>query len=276
MTEVVVVIGAGGMGQAIARRQGTGKTVLLADFNDATLEEAADAMRGDGYTVITARVDVATRASVRALAATAAEAGAVTQVAHTAGLSPEQAPVEAILAVDLVGVALVLEEFGRIVAPGGAGVVISSMAGHMGAPLTAEQEARLTATDADELLRLPFLDGHSFNPGSAYSLAKRVNHLQVRTASHSWGARGARVNSISPGVIATPMGRQELDGGNGAQIKAMVQNSGTGRLGTPTDIADAAAFLLGPTASFVTGTDLLVDGGVVPVIRAAMAGSLAA
>lgn len=270
MTEVVVVIGAGGMGQAIARRQGTGKTVLLADFNDATLKDAADAMRGDGYTVTTAQVDVSARASVHALATTAREAGSVTQVVHTAGLSPVQASTEAILAVDLVGVALVLEEFGQIVASGGAGVVISSMAGHMGAPLTIEQEAQLAATDTDGLLRSPFLAGRSLDPAAAYSMAKRVNLLQVRAASSSWGAHGARINSISPGVIATSMGRQELDGENGAQISAMVQNSGTGRLGTPTDIADAAAFLLGPTASFITGTDLLVDGGVVPVIRAAM------
>ncbi|MFJ4833779.1 SDR family oxidoreductase [Streptomyces sp. NPDC088747] len=109
-------------------------------------------------------------------------------------------------------------------------------------------------------------------PAAAYSLAKRANHLQVRVASQSWGARGARINSISPGVIATPMGREELSGEHGAQMNAMIQNSGTGRIGTPTDIADAAAFLLGPTATFITGTDLLVDGGVIPVIRAALAG----
>jgi NAD(P)-dependent dehydrogenase (short-subunit alcohol dehydrogenase family) len=267
VNDVLVVIGVGGMGQAIARRQGTGQTVLLADFNADALAAAADALRDDGYDVISRVVDVSSRESVSALAQEASALGRVTQVVHTAGLSPVQAPAAAILAVDLVGVALVLEEFGAVIAAGGAGVVISSMSGHM-LPLPAEQEEALAQTPADELLALPFVSPEAVtHPGIAYAIAKHANHVRVRAASLAWGERGARINSISPGVISTPMGRQELASASGGFMRGLVEASGTGRLGTPEDIAAAAAFLLGDDSSFVTGTDLLVDGGVVAAIR---------
>ncbi|MFG1984817.1 SDR family oxidoreductase [Streptomyces albidoflavus] len=264
---VVVVIGVGGMGEAIARRQGPGNRLLLADFDEATLAAVAERLRGQGHEVVTQAVDVSSASSVTALAEAAAGLGAVTQVVHTAGLSPVQASPAAVLRVDLLGTALVVEEFGHVVAPGGAGVVIASMAGHMlRTPLTAEQESALAHTPAGELLRLPFADPEALGQG-AYGLAKYGNRLRVQAASAAWGARGARINSVSPGVIATPMGQQELDGASGRTMRAMVAASGTGRLGTPEDIAEAAAFLLGPGASFVTGTDLLVDGGVVAALR---------
>ncbi|MFI8302287.1 SDR family oxidoreductase [Streptomyces sp. NPDC085927] len=266
-TNVVVVIGVGGMGQAIARRQGTGNKVLLADFDEKTLDSVASLLRGQGHDIVTQPVDVSSRLSVAALADTAARLGPVTQVVHTAGLSPVQAPAAAVLKVDLLGTALVLEEFGRVVAPGGAGLVISSMASHMlPAPLSAEQEQALAHTPADDLLDLPFTDPEVLGRGT-YGTAKYGNRLRVQAASTSWGERGARVNSISPGVIATPMGQQELDGDSGRTMRAMVSASGTGRLGTPDDIAEAAAFLLGPGATFITGNDLLVDGGVVAAVR---------
>jgi NAD(P)-dependent dehydrogenase (short-subunit alcohol dehydrogenase family) len=266
--EVLVVVGAGGMGRAIARRQGSGKTVLLADFDEATLAAAAGALAGDGHTVTTQQVDVSSTESVSALAKTAAGLGHVTQVVHTAGLSPVQASAAAILKVDLLGAALALEEFGRVIAAGGAGVVISSMAGHMTAPLAAEQEAALARTPAGELLQLPFASPDVVtDPGLAYGLAKRANHLRVQSASIAWGERGARINSISPGVISTPMGQQELESASGQVMRAMIEASATGRLGTPDDIAAATAFLLGPESSFITGTDLLVDGGVVAALR---------
>lgn len=261
--EVLVVIGVGGMGQAIARHLGNGRAVLIADFNEATLQAAAEGLRGDGYTVTTQLVDVASRESVRALATAATNLGAVRQVVHTAGLSPVQASPAAILRVDLLGVALVLDEFGAVIAPGGAGVVISSMAGHGAMALTAEQEMLLATTPTEDLLRLPFLAEKGLDSGIAYSLAKRANHLRVQAASRAWGARAARINSISPGVISTPMGQEELAGEHGTHMRAMIDASPTGRIGTPTDIAHAAAFLLGSESSFVTGTDLLVDGGVV-------------
>jgi NAD(P)-dependent dehydrogenase (short-subunit alcohol dehydrogenase family) len=266
---VLVVIGAGGMGQIIARRLSTGRSVLLADVNEQTLQAAADRLADDGHDVATYPVDVSSRESVATLARAAREMGDLFQLAHTAGLSPAQAPAAAILAVDLVGVVLVLEELGRIVAPGGAGVVISSMAGHMTPPLPPDQEAALATTPADELLQLPFVSPDNVtDPGAAYALAKRANVVRVQAASVAWGQRGARINSISPGIISTSMGQQELDSEVGPIMRAMVSASATGRLGTPDDIAAAAAFLLGPDASFITGTDLLVDGGVVAAVRA--------
>jgi NAD(P)-dependent dehydrogenase (short-subunit alcohol dehydrogenase family) len=271
--EVLVVIGAGGMGQAIARRQASGKAILLADFDEETLKAAADALRGDGHDVTVAATDVSAPDSVQALAATAASLGRVTQVAHTAGLSPVQAPAAAILRVDLLGTALVLDEFAKIIEPGGAGVAIASMAAHMGVPLTADQEHALASTPSAELLRLPFANPEAVtDPGAAYGVAKRGNVLRVQAASASWGRRGARINSISPGVIATPMGRAELGAASGPMMRQLIGASATGRTGTPEEIAAAAAFLLGPQASFVTGTDLLVDGGAVAALRSGQLG----
>ncbi|SIO02739.1 SDR family oxidoreductase [Agromyces cerinus] len=263
--DVLVVIGVGGMGEAIARRQGTGRTVVLADFSQAALDRVGDALRGDGFEVVVHLVDVSSRTSVAALADAAGDLGRVTQVVHTAGLSPVQASRDAILAVDLLGTAHVLDEFERVIAPGGAGLVIASMAGHFLPPLPPEVSHALATTPSDELLALPVLASIA-EPAGAYSFAKHANHLRVRAASAGWGAKGARVNSISPGVISTPMGQQELAGESGAQMRAMIDGSGTGRVGTPYDIADAAAFLLGPDASFITGTDLRVDGGVVAAV----------
>jgi NAD(P)-dependent dehydrogenase (short-subunit alcohol dehydrogenase family) len=268
MSEVLVVVGGGGMGQAIARRQGPGKTVLLADFNEDTLQAAGDILKTDGHQVVTRRVDVASRESVSALAQEAAALGSCTRVVHTAGLSPAQASAAAILSVDLVGVALVLEEFGGVIAEGGAGVIISSMAGYLVPRLAAEQERALAHTPADELLSLPFASpDYVADPGQAYGIAKRANHIRVAAASVVWGRRGARVNSISPGIISTPMGHQELASPAGGFMRAMIDASGTRRLGTPDDIAAAAAFLLGPDSAFITGNDLLVDGGVVAAVR---------
>ncbi len=268
MTDVLAVIGVGGMGQAIARRLGAGKTVLLADYNEETLASVTASLSADGHRVESRSVDVASPEWVRALAEHAASLGNVTQVAHTAGLSPSQASAEAILAVDLLGVALVLQEFGEVIAPGGAGVVIASMAGHMLPPLTAEQERALAHNPPGELLGLDFVNRIT-EPALAYPIAKQANHIRVRAASAHWGRRGARINSISPGIISTPMGQQELDSPVGDGMRAMVAMSGTGRFGTPDDIAAATAFLLGPDATFITGTDLLVDGGVIAAIKAA-------
>lgn len=277
MSEVLVVIGVGGMGEAIARRSGAGKTVLLADFNEELLSRVATSLTGDGFTVETERVDVSSQQSVADLAERAASLGSIVGAAHTAGLSPAQAPTEAILNVDLAGVAYFLDAFGAVVAPGGAGVVIASMAGTMAAgQLPAEAEGALAHTPAADLLSLPFLQGEALpNAGAAYSIAKRANQLRVQAASLAWGKRGARVNSISPGVISTPMGQQELASESGAQMRQMISGSATGRLGTSADIANAVAFLLGPDATFISGTDLLVDGGAIAGIRTAMAGRTA-
>ncbi|MBN6039667.1 SDR family oxidoreductase [Amycolatopsis sp. 195334CR] len=268
MNDVVVLTGTGGIGLAIARRLAAGRRTLLADFSEPALTSAAEALRDEGHDVTTLVTDVSDREAVAALADAAAELGRVTHVVHTAGLSPEQAAAEAVLRVDLRGVALVLDEFARVVAPGGAGVVIASMAGHLQQELPVDQQRALATTPAAELLDLPFLSPDALGPQGAYAISKRANALRVQAAANTWGRRGARVNSISPGIIATAMGRAELDGPSGQTIRAMVDRSGTGRIGTPDDIADAAAFLLGPQATFITGTDLLVDGGVVASMRA--------
>lgn len=266
---VVVVIGAGGIGIAIARRQGFGKTVLLADWNDATLAAAAAELERAGYTVVTRTVDVTSRASVHALAEAAAAIGSVEQVVNTAGLSPNMAPPEQVLAVDLYGVAVVFEEFGTVIAPGGCGIVISSMAGHMPAPLPPEQEHALAFTPADELLALPFLGPDAVTDSmQAYGLAKKANHLRVQAACLSWGARGARVNSISPGIIATPLAQHEMASESGPIYRAMIAASPARRLASADEVAAAAAYLLGPEAGFVTGSDLLIDGGVIAAMRA--------
>lgn len=266
--QVVVVIGSGGMGAAIARRQGSGAVLVLADIDEAQLSARAESLRGDGFTVVEAPVDVSSRESVAALARTAASLGPVTQLAHTAGLSPTMAPVAPILRVDLLGVALVLDEFATVIAPGGAGVVIASMGGTLtGAALSPELERALATTPTDDLLDLPALHPDTLtDPVAAYGLSKRANQIRVRAASSTWGRAGARINSLSPGVIATAMGRQELEGDSGDLMRGLVEASGTGRLGTVEDIAHAAAFLLDPRSSFITGTDLLVDGGAVAAV----------
>jgi NAD(P)-dependent dehydrogenase (short-subunit alcohol dehydrogenase family) len=267
VAEVLTIIGVGGMGQAIARRLGAGKTVLLADYNEKTLAAAAESLSTDGHHVETRSVDVASSESVHGLAEYAASLGSITQVAHTAGLSLAQASAEAILAVDLLGVALVLQEFGEVVAPGGAGVVIASMAGHLVPALSAEQERALAHSPPGELMRLDFVSRIT-EQAFAYPIAKHANHIRVRAASAQWGRRGARINSISPGIISTPMSHQELASPVGDGMRAMIAMSGTGRMGTPDEIAAATAFLLGPDATFITGADLLVDGGVIAALKA--------
>jgi len=269
MNDVLVIIGAGGMGEAIARRCASGRHVLLADVDRDLLAQVAERLRGDGFDVSAHPVDVSSAPSVTRLAVAAAELGPITAAVHTAGLSPAQASADAILRVDLLGVAHFLDAFAGVISPGGAGVVIASMAGALSAGrLPAEIEAALATTPTDRLMSLSLLQDEALSdPGAAYSLAKRANQLRVQAAGLAWGARGARVNSISPGVISTPMGQQELAGESGTQIRALLAGSAARRPGTPSDIAAAAAFLIGPDAAYVTGTDLLVDGGAVAGVR---------
>lgn len=267
--DVIVVIGAGGIGLAIARRQGFGKTILLADWNAETLAAAATDLRAASYDVETRQVDVSSRATVKALANAAAVLGPVMQVINTAGLSPNMAPVEKVLEVDLYGSAVVFEEFERVIAPGGSALIISSMAGQMLPALTEDQDKALAFTPAEELLALPFLQPDAVpNSMIGYMIAKRANTLRVQAAAVTWGSRGARVNSISPGIVVTPLAQHELNSEIGDIYRAMVAASPSGRMAPPEEIAISANFLLGPDAGFITGSDLLIDGGVIAAMRA--------
>jgi NAD(P)-dependent dehydrogenase (short-subunit alcohol dehydrogenase family) len=249
------------MGVAVARRLGSGSTVVVADVRADATQTVGAGLRADGYDIVEHVTDVSDERSVFSLAETASDLGRVEVVVHTAGLSPVQAPVDAIWRVDLLGTALMLDAFGGVIAAGGAGVFIASMAGAM-APQVPDLEQRLATTPSAALLGLSELSAFS-DPGMAYGLAKRANQLRVRTAAKVWGQRGARVNSISPGIISTPMGNAELDGPHGEFMRQMIADSPTGRVGTPEDIAAAVEFLVSTNSTFITGTDLLVDGGVV-------------
>jgi NAD(P)-dependent dehydrogenase (short-subunit alcohol dehydrogenase family) len=263
MSEVTVVIGAGQIGQAIARRVSAGKHVLLADLHQASADAAAEVLADAGFDVSTATVDVSSRESVNALAEAAVALGDITGVIHAAGVSPSQAAPEVILAVDLYGTALVLEEFGNIIAPGGSAVVIASQSGHRLGALTAEQDAALATTPAEELLSLPMLQpGQITDSLHAYQLAKRGNSLRVMAEAVRWGKRGARVNTISPGIIITPLARDELTGPRGEGYRRMLELSSAGRAGTPDEVGTVGALLMGPDGAFITGSDFLVDGGV--------------
>jgi NAD(P)-dependent dehydrogenase (short-subunit alcohol dehydrogenase family) len=268
--EILVVIGTGGMGATIARRAGIGRRVVLADRDPDALQAVVETMAAEGFDVSPCVVDVTDSSSVTELAAQAFRSGPVTAVVHTAGVSPTHASVEAIVRVDLLGTAHVLDAFADVMAAYGSGVITASMAGTIFAGgLSAEYEHQLASTPASELLETPvvraLLDaGDSPDARStAYGIAKRGNQLRVRAAASRWGARGARVNSIGPGVISTAMGRAELaDPATGDMVSGMVVSSPAGRVGTAADISAVAEFLLSNAAGFVTGTDLLVDGGV--------------
>jgi NAD(P)-dependent dehydrogenase (short-subunit alcohol dehydrogenase family) len=263
MSNVVVVIGAGSIGQAIARRVSTGKHVLLADLRQHNADAAAAVLSDAGFQVSTAVVDVSSRESVSALVRSAISSGDVTGLIHAAGVSPSQASPAAILAVDLYGTALVLEEFGRVIARGGSGIVIASQSGHRLGALTPEQNANLATTPVDELLSLPMLQPDRVKDSlHAYQLAKRGNALRVMAEAVKWGKRGARVNAISPGIIITPLAKDELAGPRGAGYRRMIEESAAGRAGTPDEVGTLGALLMGPDGAFITGSDFLMDGGV--------------
>ena len=261
MTNVIVVVGAGSIGQAIARRVSAGKRVLLADLRQENADAAAKTLSEAGFDVTTTSVDVSSRASVQALVAKATSIGNVFGLIHAAGVSPSQASPAMILRVDLYGTALVLEQFGNIIAPGGAGVVIASQSGHRLPPLTVEQNKALATTPVEELLALPMLQGVT-DSLHAYQLSKRGNSLRVMAEAVRWGKRGARINTISPGIIMTPLAKDELTGPRGAGYRRMIEVSAAGRAGTPDEVGSVGALLMGADGAFITGSDFLMDGGV--------------
>jgi len=263
MGNVNVVIGAGSIGQAIARRVSAGRHVVLADLRQENADAAANVLRDAGFEVSTATVDVSSRPSVQGLIELAAGLGDITGVIHAAGVSPSQASPATILAVDLFGTAVVLEEFGNVIAKGGAGVVIASQSGHRLGALTAEQNAALATTPAEDLLSLAMLQPDQVKDSlHAYQLSKRGNSCRVMYEAVRWGRRGARVNTISPGIVITPLARDELTGPRGEGYRRMIELCPVGRAATPDEVGHVGALLLGPDGAFITGSDFLMDGGV--------------
>lgn len=264
---VIALLGAGCMGTAIVRRIAPGKIILLGDISEKNLDKVATELRYGGYEVHTQVVDATDKASVQAFAEKAATLGPVKYFIDTAGASPNQASPEHIVKLDLVSTAIAIDEFGRVIAEGGAGLIVSSQTGYMmNFPQEVEQQLALTPTE--ELADLPFVKEDAVaNPGIAYIAAKRCNHLRVRTAAATtWGDRRARINSISPGIIVTPLAYDEFNAA-GEGYQKMIEASLARRVGTADEIAAAGAFLLGEEAGFITGIDLLIDGGVIAAMN---------
>lgn len=263
MTSVIVVIGTGSIGLAITRRVSAGKHVLLADLRQENVDAASTVLGDAGFEVTKAIVDVTSRESVQALVEQATALGSVTGVVHAVGVSPSHASPDTILRVDLYGAAVVLALFGNIIANNGSAVVIASQAGHRLPPLTPEQDRALATTPTEELLALPMLQPDKMRDSlHAYQVSKRGNSLRVMAEAVRWSKRGARVNTISPGIVSTPLARDELAGPQGHGYRRMIQLSPAGRVGTPDEVAAVAALLMGPEGKFITGSDFLIDGGV--------------
>jgi len=255
------------MGTAIVRRIGAGKKILLGDISEKALERVGEDFRRCGYDVDTLVVNALQKESVEAFARRAAELGPVMYFIDTAGASPNQAKPEHIVDLDMVGTGYAVDAFGEVMAEGGAGLIISSQAAYM-YPIPNDIELQLVNTPTEQLKNVKFIQEVAMqNSGLAYMIAKRMNHLQAqRAAATSWRQRRARINTISPGIIVTPLAYDEFNA-NGEGYQRMIDASAALRVGTSDEIAETAAFLLGEHAKFITGTDLLIDGGVIAAIR---------
>lgn len=258
--KIVVLVGTGSIGQAIIRRIGTGKHIILADYNPDNAQAAARTLEDAGFECSVIQTDLGNKESILQLAATAESCGTVTHLVNAAGVSPSQAPVEKILQVDLYGTSVLMEEFGKIIAEEGSGIMISSQSGHRLGNLPQEQSDALATTPADQLLDLPFLKDIK-DTLKAYQYSKRCNVLRVMYEATRWGKRGATINSISPGIIITPLANDELHGPRKDGYLKMVQASPAGRAGTPDEVGDLAEFLMSSRGRFITGADILIDGG---------------
>ncbi|WP_245988158.1 SDR family oxidoreductase [[Pseudopropionibacterium] massiliense] len=260
--EVVVLAGPGAIGTAIARRVGTGRHLLVADLSPEVAETRVKELSDAGFAATPAKLDLASRDDIEALVVQATRLGAVTHVINAAGVSPSQAPMETILRVDLYGTAVLLEEFGKVIAPGGSGVVISSQSGHRLPGLSVQENEALAMTPVEELLGLEMLAPERIGTTlRAYQISKRCNTLRVAAQAIEWGRRGARLNSISPGIVMTPLAADEINGPRGEGYRRMLELAPAGRAATPDEIAALAEFLMGPSAGFITGIDVLADGG---------------
>jgi len=254
--DVVVLIGSGQIGQAIARRVGSGRHIVLADLKQEHADQAARVLENTGFTTSTLAVDI----SILGLIDHAQQFGAIKYLINAAGVSPSQASVETILNVDLYGTAVLLEEFGKVIEADGSGIIISSQSGHRLGALPQEETDQLAMTPTEELLDLPFLKAIN-DTLKAYQYSKRCNVLRVMAEANNWGKRGATVNSISPGIVITPLANDELNGPRKEGYRKMLSLCPAGRAGTPDEIGDLAEFLMSHKGRFISGSDILIDGG---------------
>ena len=261
--KVIVLIGAGSIGIAIARRVGAGKHIVIADIKQESNQVAANILNDAGFETSISLVDLSSKTSLQELVKTATGIGDITGLIIAAGLSPSQASPQKILEVDLYGTAVALEEFGNVISQGGTAIVIASQSGHRLPALTSDENEALAVTPTKDLLSLPFLQLEKIRDSlHAYQLAKRGNSLRTMSEAIRWGKRGARVNCISPGIIITPLANDELAGPRGDMYRNMIQTSPVGRAGTPDEVASLAELLMGDAGTFITGSDFLMDGGV--------------
>ena len=263
---VIALLGAGSMGTAIVRRIAAGKKILLGDISEKNLERVSNELTYSGYDVETTVVNALEKDSIEAFAKKAASLGPVKYFIDTAGASPSQAKPEHILKLDMVGTGYAVDAFGEVMAEGGAGLIISSQTGYM-LPIPIEIELEILRTPTEKLMEIPFIVENATRSGTAYMIAKRVNHLQAqKAAATTWKARRARINTISPGIIVTPLAYDEFNAA-GEGYQRMIDASAAMRTASSDEIAEAGAFLLGEHATFITGADLLIDGGVIASIR---------
>lgn len=262
MKNVMILTGAGRIGMAIARRMGYGMKIVIGDKEPEHAQAAARTMYNAGFDVVPVKMDLSSRESVRNIIAEAQKYGDITMLVNAAGVSPSQASIGEILKVDLYGTAVLLEEVGQVIAHGGAGVTISSQSGHRMKQLTPEEDEQLACIPAEELLKLPLLQPENIRDTlHAYQLAKRCNEKRVMAESVKWGVKGARINSISPGIIVTPLAIDEFNGPRGDFYKNMFVKCPAGRPGTADEVANVAELLMSGRGAFITGTDFLIDGG---------------
>ncbi|MBQ6976464.1 MAG: SDR family oxidoreductase [Selenomonadaceae bacterium] len=260
MKDVVILLGSGSIGQAIARRVGAGKHVVLADLKIENANAAAEIFENAGFETSTVAADLSSRESILNLIEHAQKFGAIKNLINAAGVSPSQAPVSAILKVDLYGTAVLLEEVGKVISDGGSGVIISSQSGHRLPTLTEEENFLLATSPTEKLLELDFIKNIS-DTLKAYQYSKRCNVLRVMFEATRWGKRGATINSISPGIIITPLANDELHGPRKDGYLKMIAASPAGRAGTPDEVGDLAEFLMSSRGKFINGADFLIDGG---------------
>lgn len=259
---VLLLIGAGQIGMAIVRRVGYGMKILIGDKKQENADKAAEILNNAGFNALGMQMNLSSRTSIKSIITEAQKHGCITMMVNAAGVSPSQASIEEILKVDLYGTAVLLEEVGKVIAPGGAGVTISSQSGHRMKQLTAKEDAQLACTSPEELLKLPLLQPQNIRDSlHAYQLAKRCNEKRVMAESVKWGEKGARINSISPGIIVTPLAVDEFNGPRGDFYKNMFAKCPAGRPGTADEVANVAELLMSHKGDFITGADFLIDGG---------------